>query len=78
MKQDMNGVRTAQDLEQKYNLGAISEIQKETQRNTEQITSTNNELKDFTTQVTKDMVVKLARKIHLDTIYLLEGDQNHE
>ena len=55
MKQDMNGVRTAQDLEQKYNLGAISEIQKETQRNTEQITSTNNELKDFTTQVTKDL-----------------------
>lgn len=55
MKQDMNGVRTAQDLEQKYNLGAIDEIKKETQRNTEQITSTNNELKDFTTQVTKDL-----------------------
>lgn len=55
MKQDMNGVRTAQDLEQKYNLGAIDEIKKETQKNTEQITSTNNELKDFTTQVTKDL-----------------------
>lgn len=55
MKQDMNGVRTAQDLEQKYNLGVIDEIKKETQKNTEQITSTNNELKDFTTQVTKDL-----------------------
>ena len=55
MKQDMNGVRTAQDLEQKYNLGAIDEIKKETQKNAEQITSTNNELKDFTTQVTKDL-----------------------
>lgn len=55
MKQDMNGVRTAQDLEQKYNLSAIEEIKKETQKNTQQINSTNNELKDFTTQVTKDL-----------------------
>lgn len=55
MKQDMNGVRTAQDLEQKYNLSAIEEIKKETKINTEQITSTNNELKNFTTQITKDL-----------------------
>lgn len=37
-----------------------------------------DEKKEKIQQVTKDMVVKLARKIHLDTIYLLEGDQNHE
>ena len=29
-------------------------------------------------KVTKANVVKLASKIHLDTIYLLEGDSNEE
>ena len=37
-----------------------------------------DEKKEKIQKVTKDMVVKLAHKIHLDTIYLLEGDQTHE
>ena len=36
-----------------------------------------DERKENIQRVTKDMVVKLARKIHLDTVYLLEGDRNH-
>ena len=27
----------------------------------------------YTAQVTKDMVVKFARKVHVDTVYVLEG-----
>ena len=36
-----------------------------------------DERKENIQRVTKDMVVKLARKIHLDTVYLLKGDRNH-
>ena len=37
-----------------------------------------DERKENIQKVTKEMVMKLAKKIHLDTIYLLEGDVNHE
>lgn len=55
MKQDLNGVRTAQDLEQKYNLGVIEEIKKETYDNSKKIEDTNKEFKQFTDSVTKDL-----------------------
>lgn len=55
MKQDLNGVRTAQDLEQKYDLGVIEEIRKETYDNSKKIEDTNKEFKQFTDSVTKDL-----------------------
>lgn len=55
MKQDMNGTRTAQDLEQKYNLGVIEEIKKETYDNSKKLEDTNKEFKQFTDSVTKDL-----------------------
>lgn len=37
-----------------------------------------DERKENVQKVTKEMVVKFAKKVHLDTIYLLEGGKEHE
>ena len=44
MKQDMNGVRTAQDLERKYNL---SGMKKAVELHEQGINKTNTELENF-------------------------------
>lgn len=49
MKQDLNGVRTAQDLERKYNLSDLVGIQKAVRTNEEGINKTNAELEQFMT-----------------------------
>ncbi len=47
MKQDRNGVRTAQDLERKYNLSDLVGIKKAVQQSVEGINKTNTELENF-------------------------------
>ncbi len=47
MKQDRNGVRTAQDLERKYNLSDLVGIKKAVQLQEEGINKTNAELENF-------------------------------
>lgn len=47
MKQDRNGVRTAQDLERKYNLSDLVGIKKAVELNAEGINKTNAELENF-------------------------------
>lgn len=49
MKQDRNGVRTAQDLERKYNLADLVGIKKAVQQSVEGINKTNAELENFMT-----------------------------
>lgn len=55
MKQDMNGVRTAQDLEVKYDLASFLEQKEITNQNASAITMLNKELENFTDAVTKDL-----------------------
>ena len=47
MKQDRNGVRTAQDLERKYNLSSISLIKKAVEQTETGLTKVNAELENF-------------------------------
>ena len=49
MKQDRNGVRTAQDLERKYNLADLVGIKKAVKQSEEGINKTNAELENFMT-----------------------------
>lgn len=53
MKQDMNGVRTAQDLERKYDLKSIVGLKKAVQLQEEGINKTNTELENFVNVVNK-------------------------
>lgn len=55
MKQDMNGVRTAQDLEVKYDFASFLEQKEITNQNASAITMLNKELENFTDAVTKDL-----------------------
>lgn len=50
MKQDRNGVRTAQDLERKYDLASIVSIKKAVKNNEEGLNKTNAELEHFVTE----------------------------
>ncbi|MBR6689757.1 MAG: hypothetical protein IKL65_00300 [Bacilli bacterium] len=52
MKQDMNGVRNAQDLERKYDLKSIVELKKAVQLQEEGINKTNTELENFVNSTT--------------------------
>lgn len=52
MKQDMNGVRTAQDLERKYDLKSIVGLKKAVQLQEEGINKTNTELENFVNSTT--------------------------
>lgn len=54
-KQDRAGVRTAQDLEQKYNLSSIVTIKKAVENTAKGLVSTNNELNNFIEVTTKNL-----------------------
>ena len=53
MKQDMNGVRTAQDLERKYDLAGIEKLKRDYNSQNEEIKEVNNELTEFVSSVTE-------------------------
>ena len=53
MKQDMNGVRTAQDLERKYDLAGIEKLKQDYNSQNQEIKEVNNQLKDFVSSVTE-------------------------
>ena len=53
MKQDMNGVRTAQELERKYDLAGIEKLKQDYNSQNQEIKEVNNELKDFVSSVTE-------------------------
>ena len=55
MKQDRNGVRTAQDLERKYDLASIVGIKKAVKNNEEGLNKTNKELENFITESIGDI-----------------------
>jgi phage-related protein len=55
MKQDRQGVRTAQDLERKYDLKSISTIKKAVQNSVEGINQTNKTLEEFMSATLKDI-----------------------
>lgn len=52
MKQDRNGVRTAQDLERKYRFGAMQRAVKQSE---ESVAKINREMEDFVEHVTKEL-----------------------
>lgn len=56
MKQDRNGVRTAQDLERKYNLSSLVDIQKNVKLSVEGINKVENELTNFANATTKHFI----------------------
>lgn len=55
MKQDRNGVRTAQDLERKYNLSDLVGIKKALKQSEEGINKTNAELENFMKSTLDDL-----------------------
>ena len=55
MKQDRQGVRTAQDLERKYDLKSISTIKKAVQNSVEGINKTNKTLEEFMQVTLKEL-----------------------
>lgn len=62
MKQDRNGVRTAQDLERKYNLSSISLIKKAVKQTETGLTKINTELENFV-NVTTSSIDNLQEQI---------------
>ena len=54
-RQDLNGVRTAQDLERKYDLGSLGTLKKNFEIQKESLTKVENELTDFAKATTKDI-----------------------
>ena len=55
MKQDLNGVRTAQDLERKYNLSSLVGLKKAVELQEEGINKTNAELEQFMSTTLEEM-----------------------
>jgi phage-related protein len=55
IKQDRNGVRTAQDLERKYDLASLVGIKKAVRQSEEGLTKTNAELENFMTATLNTM-----------------------
>jgi phage-related protein len=55
MKQDLNGVRTAQDLERKYDLASLVGIKKAVRQSEEGIVKTNQELENFMQVTTRNI-----------------------
>ncbi len=55
MKQDRNGVRTAQDLERKYNLSSLVGLNKAVELQVEEINKVNAELEQFMSSTIGDM-----------------------
>lgn len=75
MKQDMNGVRTAKDLEQKYDLKSIVVLKKAVQLQEEGINKTNTELEKFVNVVNK-MNDKVETAINsVDVMYALSDSE---
>ena len=62
MKQDRNGVRTAQDLERKYNLADLVGLKKAVELSEEGINKTNSELENFM-KSTLDTISDLENRI---------------
>ena len=54
-RQDLNGVRTAQDLERKYDFSNIGEIIKNVELQKEMLTKVENELNNFVRVITNDI-----------------------
>lgn len=71
MKQDLNGARSAQDLERKYNLRSISSIKKAVENTEKGLNKTNTELEKFVESVVKidDKVNKTI--LSVDVFYAL-------
>lgn len=54
-RQDLNGVRTPQDLERKYDFSSIGELKKNFELQKEVLTKVENELTDFVKATTKNL-----------------------
>ena len=75
MKQDRAGVRTAQDLERKYNLSDLVGIKKAVELQAEGINKTNAELEQFSNAII-DMSTKVETAIHsVDVMYALSDSE---
>jgi hypothetical protein len=75
MKQDRAGVRTAQDLERKYNLADLVGIKKAVQLQEEGINKTNAELEQFSNAIIA-MSTKVETAIHsVDVMYALSDSE---
>ena len=55
IKQDLNGVRTAADLERKYNLSEIVGLKKAIEQSETDLTEVKNDLNDFVVETLKDI-----------------------
>lgn len=55
MKQDMSGVRTAQDLERKYDLRSIGTLKRNYEFQKDQLNKVENEITDFAKATTKEI-----------------------
>lgn len=65
-KQDLNGVRTAQDIEKKYNLAGIQKAQKQSETNVTQINKKLENLVNETTQHFEEMQKEIEENISYD------------
>ena len=75
IKQDRNGVRTAADLERKYDLSSLVGIKKAVKLNEEGINKTNAELEQFSNVVIQ-MSTKVEAAIHsVDVMYALSDSE---
>jgi len=73
IKQDRGGVRTAQDLERKYDFSSLVSIKKNVELQQEAITKTNTTLEEYIDAVS-DMAAKVDKTVHsIDVMYAL-GD----
>lgn len=69
MKQDLNGVRTAQDLERKYNLSSLSSIKKNVELTETGLHKVENELTNFANETTEhftEMQKEITENISYD------------
>jgi len=70
-KQDLNGVRTAQDLERKYNFSSLFNMKKNVETNTQGLNKVNKELESFAKAVV-DVTEKVEKTINsVDVLYAL-------
>lgn len=61
-KQDRQGVRTAPDLERKYNLGGIAEQQKNTSQQSEKLNQLTQSFNQYVTQ-TNEEISKIQEQV---------------
>lgn len=75
-KQDRNGVRTAQDLERKYDLGSIAGLKKAVKQSETALHNTNKEIKTFVNE-TVEHFTEMQKEIEENITYDVSIDSSN-